>query len=172
MPNRQINRHLLRGDAMDAPPCYRIIENNLPSPLPSIIDKGWDSIHELNSLCEALGVLDKNEITKLGAIISIATPDRANEIVELIRNLELFEFIPDIRNAEEYGRYMIQESGRFDYDENLEEFYDYVGYGQHRVEQEHGIFTYHGYISYEGTLSLEELMAGDPVNQDIQMNCL
>ena len=30
----------------------------------------------------------------------------------------------------EYGRYMIQESGRFEFDENLEGFYNYKQYGE------------------------------------------
>ena len=61
-----------------------------------------------------------------------------------------------------YGKYMIQQSGPFAYDPNLEEIYDYERCGLQRMEQEYGMFTDCGYISYHGTLSLEELMAEDP----------
>ena len=37
----------------------------------------------------------------------------------LAENLELFDFVPGVHTPEEYGRYMIQQSGRFEYDENL-----------------------------------------------------
>lgn len=40
----------------------------------------------------------------------------------------------------------IQESGRFEYDPNLDEFYDYEGYGLRHMEQESGMFTDRGYI--------------------------
>ena len=35
---------------------------------------------------------------------------------------------------EEYGRYMIQKSGHFEYDPNLDEFYDYERYGLQHMD--------------------------------------
>ena len=57
---------------------------------------------------------------------------------------------------------MIQESGRFGYDDHLDAFYDYEGYGQHRIQQENGRFSAYGYVSYFGVMALEELMSEDP----------
>ena len=59
----------------------------------------------------------------------------------------------------------IQDSGHFDYDSNLDAFYDYEKYGQQRIQQEQGIFTERGYIAYQGTLSLDELMRKEPAEQ-------
>lgn len=67
---------------------------------------------------------------------------------------------------------MIQESGRFEYDPNLDGFYDYSGYGARRIEAESGRFVSSGYVAYHGTLTLEELMMEDPVEQDFQMGGL
>ena len=67
---------------------------------------------------------------------------------------------------------MIQESGRFDFDCELEDFYDYARYGQLRLDHESGQFVDGGYIVYEGALSLDELMMGDPVEQDLQMGSM
>lgn len=36
---------------------------------------------------------------------------------------------------------MIRQSGRFDYDENLDAFYDYEKYGTERMNAEDGMFT-------------------------------
>ena len=80
-------------------------------------------------------------------------------------NLELFEFAPKVRTPAEYGRYMIQDSGHYEYDPNLEEFYDYERYGKLRMEKETGAFTEKGYVAYCGTLTLGELMAGGPAEQ-------
>ena len=60
---------------------------------------------------------------------------------------------------------MIQDSGHFDYDSNLDEFYDYGKYGRRCMEQNQGMFTEQGYISYQSTLPLEELMLEDPAEQ-------
>ena len=55
---------------------------------------------------------------------------------------------------------MIQQSGRFEYDENLDEFYDYEKYGLQRMGEEDGMFTDRGYIAYKGDISLAEIMEG------------
>ena len=52
--------------------------------------------------------------------------------------------------------------GHFEYDPNLDEFYDYERYGLQHMDQESGMFTNRGYIAYQGTLSLKELMMQDP----------
>ena len=54
----------------------------------------------------------------------------------------------------------IQQSGHFDYDENLDEFYDYEGYAMQRMNEEDGMFTGRGYIAYKGYTSLAEIMEG------------
>ena len=102
---------------------------------------------------------------KLGAAVAMAEPACAVQIRHLAENLDLFEFAPNVHTPAEYGRYMIQESGRFEYDPNLKEFYDYQSYGLQRMAQESGKFTDSGYISYQGTLSLDELMADHPAEQ-------
>ena len=72
---------------------------------------------------------------------------------------------------EEYGRYMIQESGHFEYDDNLEGFYNFEVYAKQRMSQEQGQFVENGYISYQGSMSLDELMADSP-EQGFQMGGL
>ena len=43
---------------------------------------------------------------------------------------------------------MIQDSGHYEYDPNLEEFYDFERYGKLRMEKETGAFTEKGYVAY------------------------
>lgn len=40
----------------------------------------------------------------------------------------------------------------------LDDFYDYEGYAQQRMNDEDGMFTDQGYIAYKGYISLEEVM--------------
>ena len=75
-----------------------------------------------------------------------------------------FDFAPSASTPEEYGKYMIQKSGRFDYDENLDAFYDYEKYGTERMNEEDGMFTDRGYIAYKGYISMEEVMNGGQSN--------
>ena len=82
------------------------------------------------------------------------------EAAQLAENLDLFDFAPSASTPEEYGKYMIQQSGHFDYDENLDAFYDYEKYGTERMNAEDGMFTDRGYIAYKGYISMEEVMNG------------
>ena len=92
--------------------------------------------------------LSDKDRKKLGAVVAMTEPECASQIRHLAENLDQFEFCPDVRTPAEYGRFMIQESGHFEYDPNLDGFYDYEGYGLQRMEQESGMFTDRGYISY------------------------
>lgn len=60
---------------------------------------------------------------------------------------------------------MIQESGHFDYDTNLDEYYDYARYGRERMDSEQGFFGDGGYVAYHGTLSIDELMMDDSAQE-------
>ena len=84
---------------------------------------------------------------------------------QLAENLDQFDFVPGLQTPEEYGRHMIRESGHFDYDENLEGFYDYRRYGEQQIQQEGGQFNECGYVVYHGTMTLEELMMEDPAEK-------
>ena len=92
-------------------------------------------------------------------------PEYAFQMRQLAENLDLFDFVADIQTAEDYGRYLIQESGHYEFDENLARYYDYEKCGREQLESEAGAFNALGYVSYHGALSLDELMMEDPAEQ-------
>lgn len=138
------------------------VDSILPDEIEAALSFEDESLEELNKLCAVLAEMKDNDFKKLTAVVEYTRPDSAFQLRQLSENLELFEFFPGIRTPEEYGKYMIRESGHYEYDENLDDYYDYAGYGEKRVEQETGEFNIFGYISYHGTLSLDELMSEDP----------
>ena len=100
------------------------------------------------------------DMEKLGAAVMLAEPKSAAQIKNLAESLDLFDFAPGAHTPQEYGKYMIQQSGRFEYDENLDAFYDYEKYGTERMNAEDGMFTDRGYVAYKGYYSMEEVMNG------------
>ena len=116
-------------------------------------------------MCQTIEPLKKADMEKLNAVVLMAEAGDMMAVRQLAANLDQFDFIPNIHTPEEYGRYMIQESGRFSYDENLVDFYDYRHYGEQRVQAEGGQFNKCGYVAYAGTIPLEELMQDDPAGQ-------
>lgn len=169
----QIERGMLRSGISD-PEDTRIWyeDSQLPPEVENALEFRRESIYALNDLAAAIMKLAPANRKKLEAAVKLAEPECASQIRHLAENLDQFEFSPNVKTPEEYGKYMIQESGHFDYDENLDEFYDYEKYGQQRMSRETGMFTDAGYISYHGTLSLEELMMEEPTEQRFQMGGL
>ena len=120
----------------------------------------YETLSDLNELAEATGGLSKADMEKLGAVVTLAEPKSAAQIKKLAETLDLFDFAPGAHSPAEYGKYMIQQSGHFDYDEHLDKFYDYEGYAMQRMNEEDGMFTGRGYIAYKGDISLAEIMEG------------
>ena len=158
----QIERAMARSGIADPEDMrFRFAESMFPDEVDVALDFQYENIFELNELAQAVNKLSNSDREKLGAVVEMAEPESASQIRHLAENLDQFEFAPGAHTPAEYGRYMIQESGHFEYDENLEGFYDYEKYGIQSKEQESGMFTDRGYVSYHGTMSLEELMMED-----------
>ena len=159
----QLERAMVRSGITDpADMRFRFSESMFPDEVDAALDFRYENIYELNDLALAVSKLSVEAQKKLGAVVEMAEPEYASQICRLAENLDQFEFAPGAHTPAEYGRFMIQESGHFEYDENLEGFYDYEKFGLQRMEQESGMFTNRGYVSYHGTMSLEELMMEDP----------
>ena len=142
--------------------------SRFPDAVDCALDFEQESLFELNRLCHACSNFKEQNFVKLGAVCQMAKPTCAANIRQLAENLDQFDFAPNARTPEELGRYMIQRSGYYEYDENLEDFYNYGDYGVKRMLQEDGVFVDRGYVSYHGTLTLDELMRDDPAENHQQ----
>ena len=139
--------------------------SRFPDEVDCALDFEHESLFELNRLCHACSNFKEQDFVKLGAVCQMAKPACAANIRQLAENLDQFDFAPGVHTPEELGKYMIQQSGHYEYDENLEAFYNYGDYGVKRMLQEDGVFVDRGYVSYHGTLPLEELMRDDPAER-------
>lgn len=124
-----------------------------------------DDLPALNRMCRVIEPLTEADMEKLNAVVLMAGPRDIDEVYALVQNLDQFDFVPYVQTPEEYGRYMIQKSGRFEFDENLDSFYNYKQYGEQQLQLEDGQFNKYGYVAYHGTMSLEELMTEDPTEK-------
>ena len=140
MVQEEIDRALLRGGITDPTDVrLRLEDSQLPNEVDVLLDMEYETLSDLNELAE---------------------PKSAAQIKNLAESLDLFDFAPGAHTPQEYGKYMIQQSGRFEYDENLDAFYDYEKYGTERMNKEDGMFTDRGYVAYKGYYSMEEVMNG------------
>ena len=161
MVQEEIDRALLRGGITDPSEIRLSLEDSwLPHEVLDLLDMDHVDISELNALVQALDEFSDMSIRKYAAAAVMARPHTTEQAKHLAENLDLFDFAPSASTPEEYGKYMIRQSGHFDYDENLDAFYDYEKYGTERMNEEDGMFTDRGYIAYKGYISMEEVMNG------------
>ena len=161
MVQEELDRALLRGGITDPSEIRLSLEDSwLPHEVLDLLDMDHVDISELNALVQALDEFSDMSIRKYAAAAVMARPHTTEQAKHLAENLDLFDFAPSASTPEEYGKYMIQQSGHFDYDENLDAFYDYEKYGTERMNAEAGMFTDRGYIAYKGYISMEEVMNG------------
>ena len=161
MAQEEIDRALQRAGIADpADIRLRVEHNQLPNEVNLLLNMQHESLANLNALAQTTDALSTDDVKKLGAVVTLTKPQNAEQVKNLAENLDLFDFAPGTHTPEEYGKYMIQQSGHFDYDANLDDFYDYEGYAQQRMNDEDGMFTDRGYIAYKGYFSIEEIMDG------------
>ena len=161
MVQEELDRTLLRGGITDPTDArLRLEDSQLPNEVDVLLDIEYETLSDLNELAAATDGLSKADMEKLGAVVMLAEPKSAAQIKNLVEHFDLFDFAPGAHSPTEYGKYMIQQSGHFDYDENLDAFYDYEKYGTERMNAEDGMFTDRGYIAYKGYYSMEEVMNG------------
>ena len=166
MVQEEIDRALQRAGITDpADVRLRMEDTQLPDEVDVLLDMEQESLADLNALAQAADALSTDDMKKLGAVVTMAKPQNAEQVKNLAENLDLFDFAPGAHTPEEYGKYMIRQSGHFDYDENLDEFYDYEGYALQRMNEEGGMFTDRGYIAYKGYISMEEVMNSGQSNR-------
>ena len=165
MEREEVDRALLRGGITDPSEIRLSLEDSqLPNEVDVLLDMEYETLSDLNELAAATDGLSKADMEKLGAVVMLAKPKSAAQIKNLAESLDLFDFAPGAHTSQEYGKYMIRQSGHFEYDENLDAFYVYEKYGTERMNEEDGMFTDRGYIAYKGYTSMEEVMNGSQSN--------
>ena len=161
MAQEEIDRALQRAGIADPADVRLWLEDTqLMNEVDVLLDMERENLADFNALAQAADALSTDDLKKLDAVVTMAEPQNAEQVKNLAENLDQFDFAPGAHTPAEYGKYMIQQSGRFEYDENLDEFYDYEKYGLQRMGEEDGMFTDRGYIAYKGYISMEEIMDG------------
>lgn len=122
-----------------------------------------ESIWQWNDLCREVDALSPQEQQRLCAAMEITGAEDIYQIQTLLSSLNDFDLLPGVRDAESYGRYMIQKSGRYDYDESLDCYYNYEALGEFLLAHEIGQMTKQGYLKCEeGSVFLDFFVQASP----------
>ncbi|MDR7855859.1 antirestriction protein ArdA [Tissierella sp.] len=107
-------------------------------------------IDTLNKLAKHYKEIGNHDIEYFEKLMNHVKPRTVDETFALADSMYEFELFDGIHSVEAYGRYMICDSGHFEYDSNLEEYIDFKRYGQEKMAHEFGAFSEKGYITYHG----------------------
>ena len=72
-----------------------------------------------------------------------------------LRDLDCYEFYPEVQNEEELGRYLIDECGALDVPEHIKDYFDYEAYGRDMFLNTTSDFAGGGYIENNGNPFME-----------------
>ena len=150
----EIEKALMRLETPYLHDCeVTIIDDNFSKEVLDIISTDATpliKIDTLNKLAEYFKEIGSHDIEYFEKLIDYVKPRTVDEIFALADSMYEFELFDGIKDIESYGRYMICDSGHFEYDSNLEEYIDFKRYGREKMAQEDGAFSEKGYITYHG----------------------
>ena len=114
----------------------------------------YESLDKLNYLASRIDEMDKWDQEKFVAIME-AGCDEVSDIDDLINltyNLDCYDFLPDVTDEEDLGRYYTEEAGIYDTKAmgNLANYIDFERFGRDVAMDEGGRFTDDGYIRNTG----------------------
>lgn len=151
----EIQKALLRLDEQDLSECQVVLESDtFPSVLMALIEKEdvlsqrLDLVNDFAKSIKQLGVRDTEYYGKLLDYLRPISVVDARLLLEHFHEFQVFDGICD---AKAYGKFMLCESGRIEYDESLEDYIDFQSYGEKKLKSECGAFTEKGYLIYFGS---------------------
>lgn len=149
----EIKKALIRLDVSDIKDCGIDYDNHcIPKKILDIIAPDEFSMIELenlNNFAKHYKGMGK-ETWRFDKLVSYVNPCTNGELLELAESMHEFELFDGIKNAEGYGKYLVCESGNFEYDQSLEKYIDFKGYGEDKLACVNSAFTKMGCIIYHG----------------------
>jgi hypothetical protein len=159
MPEVCLKRALARGgfdDPADMNLEMRVLA--VPSDIFRWIAPNTETPEGLNAAAGAIAGLSESDRHTFCAVAEYLEPESSADLRALAERIGQFEFYEGVSTAEEYGRRLITEMGCFMRDIDMDEFFDFEGFGKRRLENEQGGFMGEGYIRYDGDIPLEKLL--------------
>jgi len=114
-----------------------------------VVRGGTAELEKWNELCDTLNSIPYPRQQAFAAALEVTDAEDVSQMRLLAASLEDFDLVPGVRDAESYGKYMIQESGKYRYDPDLECYYNYEALGEFLMTHEAGQITSQGYLKCE-----------------------
>jgi len=130
----------------------------------------YESIDELNYLASLLSELESWELAKFEAVLEVGEyTGSVKDLINLVQNLDCYEFLEHVVNEEDLGRYYVDEAGICDIPDNVKPYFDYEAYGRDIALERGGVFTKRGYIENNGDRFVEHYSGRDDITDEYRI---
>lgn len=154
---------------------FKIASHNIESAewvkrIEDIIKK--EGIYEANAMVKSL---DREEMDwdKLSAMVELAGVHKAANIAFLAENYDEFYFIQNVDTEEDVGRYLVDNESEYNLALEMEDFFDFAGFGEHFAEEHDGRFINGGFVYFDGDNTLDKFLEDiETESDDITMGGL
>lgn len=107
----------------------------------------FSNIYELNDLAQRIEALDPWDTEKLAAVVEVECPHSTTALLEILDQLDDFDYLAEIEDTADLGRYYAEMSGTFQVlPDNLHNYIDYEAYGRDIHLEGSGTFCSYGYV--------------------------
>lgn len=161
MEELAIKKALARLDAPSDSSCEIVIGHS------NVEDDVWNN-RILNTVSEEglyaankmLYVLDSmgGAWDKLDAVVNLANVQRAANITSLARHLGEFSFIRNVEDETGVGHFLVDNVSEYAMNMELEDYFDFSGFGEHFAEEHEGQFVNGGFIYFDSDRNLDEFL--------------
>ena len=108
----------------------------------------YENLDELNHLACLLTELSTQELETLEAVLDSGDhTSSVADIINLVHNLDCYDFHPGVNDEETLGRIYVEEMDALEVPENVKPYFDYAAYGRDVSINENGHFAPGGYVT-------------------------
>ena len=123
-------------------------------------------IQTLNEYAGLIDNMDSEETEKFIAVVDYCQQyfkgaDNPRNILKICKNLDSFSYVSGIDNCRDLGDYLIAESGDYNYDADLDNYYNYEAFGEDYLGEQAGRFTEHGYVGINDWETVQHYLSSD-----------
>ena len=119
-----------------------------------------EGVYELNGLANAINSAD-TDLKKLWLVAEYAEVEDAGQLARLAENIGCFKVIEDVSDYEDVGRYIVDNNDCYALHPELEDYFDFNGFGEHIAEEYGGKFVGDNFIYNDTDTSLLDILYQD-----------
>ena len=119
-------------------------------------------------------VLERNRIdyNLLDVLIEVSGLDTTEGIIGLVKNMEKFTFVSNLKTEDDVGEYFVENDPDFHLDTEMWPYFDFESFGEYMVARNSGVFACGGFLYVDPPAEMDEIFAeikGEGPGQTMEM---